>query len=242
MYFRVYDDLKRSVPYQELLTQGANLLVRKKDGLYLDAGCGTGNSTEQIAARLFPNGRVIGLDNSPEALTRAKEKYPALEFRFGDLDRPLPFPDNIFDGVWANNSLYLVADPRQSLQEIFRVLKPGGRLIMSNPKENSSSKKIFAYHLAKQKEIFEAEHSWLFGQVRYVAHIARAMASYALILPFELMLKHGIKIESRFWPADNWLQILEEVRASLPFGFIVNPPEPSYAGENHTIIVDRLPR
>ena len=99
----------------------------------LDLGCGTGASTWFMAREGFS---VSGIDGSPTAVARAlsrlDEEALAAELRVGDFTS-LPWPDGHFEGVLDNASLY--ANPwgaaRRAVAEIYRVLKPGGRLFSS---------------------------------------------------------------------------------------------------------------
>src|ERR1700719_1939717 len=98
----------------------------------LDAGCGTGACTWFMAREGF---RVSGIDGSPTAIGRASDRLSAeglnVEFKIGDYT-VLPWPDNFFDAALDNFSFYanLCADWQRAVDEVYRVLKPGG-LFMS---------------------------------------------------------------------------------------------------------------
>ena len=104
----------------------------------LDVGCGTGNFSLELA-RL--GARVTGIDISEPMLTRARSKAQseclAIDFRRADARR-LPFDDNAFDAVVSVTALEFVPDLREALTEAFRVLKPGGRLVVGVIGGNSS--------------------------------------------------------------------------------------------------------
>lgn len=99
----------------------------------LDAGCGIGLQALLLAEAVGPTGHVIGLDLSPEFLARAREitgKHSLaarISFREGDIHR-LPFVDDAFDWLWSADcaGYRLVADPLPLVQELARVVKPGG--------------------------------------------------------------------------------------------------------------------
>ena len=102
----------------------------------LDIGCGSGVDTIFAAKMTGPTGKVIGIDLMPEMLQRAKENL-----RFANLDNvtyeetsaeKLSFPDMTFDVVISNGVFNLVPDKTKALSEVFRVLKPEGRLMIAD--------------------------------------------------------------------------------------------------------------
>ena len=101
----------------------------------LDLGCGSGQPALLEAKRVGPNGRVFAIDISEAMLAVAKRRADSLnlrniEFQQGDIDS-LPFPDDTFDAVTARFSLMFVSSPSRTLAEIFRVLRPQGKLSAS---------------------------------------------------------------------------------------------------------------
>ncbi|MCU0640734.1 MAG: class I SAM-dependent methyltransferase [Candidatus Margulisbacteria bacterium] len=241
-YFWVYDR-NRSTPYVKLIKQNAELVVGKKtDGVYLDLGCGTGNSTIAIHQQLNGRGQVIGLDNSPEAITRAEKKAPAeIEFRLASMEATLSFPAGGASGVLANNSLYLVSDPKQTLLEIMRVLKPGGRFVMTNPSAGARPQQIFQEHLQEKRAEFRQCYQPLAAKLMMAGHLIKAIFNFLLILPFNLVLKHDLKVGSHFWPLEKWEGIIAEIQREGKYKFTVQPPFAAYAGTNYTFVIDRLP-
>lgn len=102
----------------------------------LDIGCGVGVDS-LIAARLVgPSGSVRGIDLVPEMLNRAQENARLVgagnvEFTEGSAEE-LPFPDSSFDVVISNGVFNLVVDKVKALEEVMRVLKPGGRFMIAD--------------------------------------------------------------------------------------------------------------
>ncbi len=125
---KVYDAIAGFPFYQEHLDRIIAELEPGKDKLNLDLGCGTGNLLATAKRRNIP---LIGVDHSLEMLKRAKEKGNDLVM--ADLHH-LPFRDNCIDGIVNMNVFYQLTRPKTFLKEIHRVLKPGGKVVISTPK------------------------------------------------------------------------------------------------------------
>jgi len=141
-YFKVYDALNLLIPYQELLETICNELEIKPGERILEAGCGTGNLALKIKER---GGDVIGVDNCKEALEIYKKKDPNAKVVLADLREKLPFPDNFFDKITCNNTLYAIPKEKQLnvLKEFYRILKPGGKIVIVNPIKGAKPIKIY---------------------------------------------------------------------------------------------------
>ncbi|MBA4395124.1 MAG: methyltransferase type 11 [Desulfobacca sp.] len=102
----------------------------------LDIGCGGGLDCLVAARMAGPEGKVVGLDFSSEMISRAKENLQASDLTNVTFlvwsGEPLPFPENSFDRVISNGVFNLIPDKPKALQEVFRVLKPEGRLMMAD--------------------------------------------------------------------------------------------------------------
>ena len=102
----------------------------------LDVGCGVGIHTRALAKAVSPAGHVTGLDISAEQIAYARENARDSEmsqqvsFREGDM-RKLPFEADTFDWVWSMDCVgYAPLDPKPLIQELVRVVKPGGRIAL----------------------------------------------------------------------------------------------------------------
>jgi len=102
----------------------------------LDVGCGPGRLTTVFAQRVAPSGSVDGIDPSPEMISRAaaRARKHGVQASFQvAYAQQLPFADDAFDAVACTLALHHVAenDRRTAVAEMYRVLKPGGRLLIA---------------------------------------------------------------------------------------------------------------
>ncbi len=92
----------------------------------LDLAAGTGTSSVALAKS---GATVIAADFSPGMIAEGRKRYPSVEFVEADAQK-LPFADDEFDAVTISFGLRNVEDPKVGLAEMYRVLKPGGRLVV----------------------------------------------------------------------------------------------------------------
>ena len=98
----------------------------------LDLGCGAGTDTLVAAQMIGPEGKVTGIDMTPEMLAKARASVGEMalenvEIAQGEAES-LPFPDGSFDVVISNGVIDLIPDKDAVFSELHRVLRPGGRI------------------------------------------------------------------------------------------------------------------
>jgi ubiquinone/menaquinone biosynthesis C-methylase UbiE len=126
---RVYDfPLVQRATYRPVQDAVVEALGRGAHTHVLDLGCGTGLLARRIT-ETFRRASVVGCDFSAGMLRRAA-RCRAAHWVQGDAGR-LPFTDGAFDAVVSTEAFHWFPDPAAALAEIFRVIKPGGRLLLA---------------------------------------------------------------------------------------------------------------
>ena len=190
----------RSIGYTEeelkAVPEGANLglgcgnpiaLASLKEGeVVLDLGSGAGFDCFLAARQVGSVGKVIGVDMTAEMLERARENarkggFGNVEFRLGEIEN-LPVGDNQVDIIISNCVINLSPNKKRVFQEAFRVLRPGGRLMVSDivllkdlPEEIRSSVAAYVGCIAgatTQKEYLETIRTTGFEETRVLGEAA----------------------------------------------------------------------
>ncbi len=137
-------DAGRALGYLDLLADVIDVAKRQSMDLLqlapgmsvVDIGCGVGRDATRLAECVGPNGRVVGIDLSPELIAEARARHAAaglpLAFEVGNAEA-LAFADASFDAARVDRVLQHLVDPAQAVREMVRVVRPGGRLAALEP-------------------------------------------------------------------------------------------------------------
>jgi 2-polyprenyl-6-hydroxyphenyl methylase/3-demethylubiquinone-9 3-methyltransferase len=115
----------------------------------LDVGCAEGRFAAELARA---GADVVGVDVAEEPLRRARARHPELDLRLVDEEKPWDLQDASFDVVWAGEVIEHVADTAAWLSQVRRVLRSGGRLLLSTPDHGL----LLRLHLASSTRAFAA--------------------------------------------------------------------------------------
>jgi ubiquinone/menaquinone biosynthesis C-methylase UbiE len=154
----VYTEKRYAPAYSQIYQRHWNRTICRRarlaeDQLVLDYGAGTGI--------LFPEidrcgSRYIGLDLSPDMLAAARKLYPKSLQVCADGSQS-PFADNQFDCVVCRGSIHHLPDIESSLKEIFRILRPAGKLFFSEPANDSIINKLVRGRMYRCSDEFHDE-------------------------------------------------------------------------------------
>jgi ubiquinone/menaquinone biosynthesis C-methylase UbiE len=130
-----------SVPQASILGVGCGAPVKfadlQKGETVVDLGSGAGIDVFLSAKRVSKEGRVIGIDMTDEMLERARRNakeggYSNVDFRKGDIEETIPVDENSVDVVISNCVINLTTDKVKAFKEIHRILRNGGRMVVSD--------------------------------------------------------------------------------------------------------------
>lgn len=155
--FRFFDKLYQSRDVAKRRRKVMEALGAQPGERILDLGCGPGWYVAEIAEQVGPRGSVFGVDLSSHWLLGAREHCKGLknvDFHEGDA-MSIPEPDGLFDAAIAVQVLEYVPDTMAALAELFRVLRPGGRLVIWDADWSTVS-----MHSADQDRMLRVLHAW----------------------------------------------------------------------------------
>ena len=153
------------------------LLAPQPGERILDAGCGTGQLTAEIAAS---GAEVTGIDSSAAMIEQARRNAPTVRFEVGDI-RHLPYRAE-FDAVFSNAVLHWVPEADEAAESFARALKPGGRVVIEMGGRGNVRELLAASDRAlRQLGVPDPEryHPWFYPGI----------AEYAAILE-----RHGLEV------------------------------------------------
>ncbi|MEJ2155807.1 MAG: methyltransferase domain-containing protein [Desulfobacteraceae bacterium] len=125
-----YEDLHVPALFQQFAPIVVSAAKIQPGHRVLDVACGTGVLARTAAERMGNGGLVAGIDANPGMLAVARELAPTIDWR-QSMAESLPYEDHSFDMVISQFGLMFFQDRRKALQEMLRVLVPGGRLVVA---------------------------------------------------------------------------------------------------------------
>lgn len=164
-----------------------NLLNAQPADRILEIGFGPGYAIQEVSKKLT-TGQIAGVDFSRAMVAAARRRNAGhggrVDLRYGDVTQ-LPFVDNFFDKVFSINCIYFWTEPAAALEEIRRVLKPGGVLIVTLlPTERwdnapAANETFRPYSLVELRELFARLE---YVNVQVVADVNRANRSNCSVI------------------------------------------------------------
>lgn len=121
-------------------------------GMYLDIGCFNSPKPSQLAEE-YPDSTIFALDHGINLINTLSERFPKVNYILGDCYE-LPFEDESIEYIVAGEIIEHLEDPKKMITEAMRVLKPGGRIALSTPKEETII----------QHSIGGKEHMWIYNE------------------------------------------------------------------------------
>jgi len=135
-----------------------DVLAEQKERCLLDIGCGGGQSAIRLKEH-YPHLCLAGIDLSIDQITRARQrarrKGYAIQFKVADA-QALPFPGASFDVVYSFGSAKHWPDPLKGFSECWRVLKPGGELLVADATSDATSEQVENFYaIARFPRLFQ---------------------------------------------------------------------------------------
>ncbi len=225
LYALCYDAVTESIPYQKLQSLVVDKLDLKPGQKILNVGCGTGNLEIAIEKKQTPNLEVTAVDISPKMLKRAEIKCRnpgKVNFVHADVTKGINFPENSFDGIAIVHTLYTLENSGKIISELARVLKPGGRLVMAEPKPDAKIGAVFAEN---------------FKRVGFLKTILTLISNLPAIVLVSLINQYGLKkkIEEDY-QRFNEGGLLKKLREN---GLKVVETLPAYAEQDLVVVTEK---
>ncbi|MDE1812359.1 MAG: arsenite methyltransferase [Thaumarchaeota archaeon] len=131
----------KSIPEESILGVGCGAPIKfaelQEGETVLDLGSGAGIDVFLSANKVSKSGKIIGIDMTDEMLDKARKNavdgnYTNVEFRKGDIEKNIPVDNGTVDAVISNCVINLTTDKTSTFKEVYRILKKGGRMVISD--------------------------------------------------------------------------------------------------------------
>ncbi len=150
-YAECYDAITKLTPHLQMQKDVVSAVSRFGSNTLLDVGCGTGNLL--LTLSMSQSKRVVGVDSSTSMINIARNKCRGQNVGLykTDINRTLPFVQKFFSTITCVNVLYTATNTLKTLFEFYRILKPGGVLIIATPKTGYENGLILKKHCRSRK-------------------------------------------------------------------------------------------
>ncbi len=188
---QVYEEFFLPALFQQWSGRVADAAKIESGQRVLDVACGTGVLAREISKRVRETGTVVGLDVNEGMLAVAKRQAPHIEWKHGRAEA-LPFDDASFDAVVSQFGLMFFENRRAALQEMWRVLRPGGSLAVAvwDTLENSTGYAVMTnllYELFGERAANAMRAPFVLGDMEEL----RALFADAGISPVQISTHDG---------------------------------------------------
>lgn len=178
-YEMIFEDRRENRPQPMDVLRWEQLFKNFQGGKLIDLGC-LDSLIPIWAKEKFPKSEIWGLDQAEEAIKKLQEERPDIFYTTGDVYNTT-LPDNYFDYVIAGELIEHLERPEEFIKEAFRILKPGGTLALSTPKEEKlgevdGHRHLWSFHRNDVKWMLEPYSSkvkigeipsWLRRRIKY---------------------------------------------------------------------------
>ncbi|MGV9788279.1 methyltransferase domain-containing protein [Streptomyces sp. NPDC003435] len=157
-------DRLNAEPFYAAYKQRLNHILHAEPGkVFLEVGAGTGNAA--TALRSCSGAEVVAIDSSLTMVAQARDR--GLPYAAVADGHRLPFAADRFDGAWADRVLQHVAEPGRVLDELLRVIRPGGRIALADPDYDTQVLDIDDQELARHVLRFRTDVSLRNGSLAH---------------------------------------------------------------------------
>ena len=189
-----------------LISSNSNLKINN----ILDHGCGQSSWT-YLLKKHFSKAAITGIDISPNGIMISKSLYPEYDFIQADL-QDIPVPNETYDFIFSYHVLDAVFDFEKSISEIYRLLKPGGVILLIMPCANENS---FEHNVAKSKNnnIINTKDGYIRYSSSYNGNLRRLTSDETInkLSNYNLLLVNEFYSEQKYG-ALEWIS-----KSSFPF-------------------------
>lgn len=189
---RHYDTFRLSRWFQYTQKLATSVMDIQPDSHILDVGCGTGFAVIEIARKL-DQGRACGVDISPGMIEKANRNIPLelagrVSFQVASSEQ-IPYPEDEFNFILCTNSFHHYPDTHKALREMYRVLKPGGLLVIL---DNATDLSLYTWAWDRLLRMFEKGHVRYYTTAELGGMIRRAgYEQVTLRHRKNISMKHG---------------------------------------------------